>query len=342
MKLLTSLLFIGLALSAPPTVADEIDELIQQYERDIKERLRQEQIERIKEANRNALERSLNRAHTKFSDSIFSVSDSIDEFFAGERTEEEKNGSRIKISYETLMVENRDPLYNFRLSTRLVLPRTQDKLNFLLQSLEDDLTEDSSTPGTTANFKPLEEEKRQSFFAGLKFKGVQEKEWHISTDAGVKLVWPPDPFAKLRLRRSFFWDPWELRLTENVFWFESEGWWQVAAVELERPFKGKNLLRWGNFGTRRDDIGYWNFNHFVGWYHQASKVEVLGYSAGVTADEEPAYGLTSYYLSISYRRNLWEEWVFFDLAPTASWPRAENFTFVPSLRVKIEVVFGSI
>lgn len=321
---------------------DPVDQLIQQFEEDIDQRLEREKQERIREKQRNALQRSLNRTHKSISGSIYGVSDSIDEFFAGERTEEEKNGSRIKISYETLLINKRDPLYNFRFSTRLVLPRTQEKLSFLLQSLEEDLTIDSTTPGTNTNFRPLEEEKKQSFFSGLRLRGLQKKEWSINTDAGIKLVWPPDPFARLRLRRSFFWEPWELRLTENVFWFESEGWWQVAAVELERPFKNRNLLKFGNFGTRRDDVGHWEFNHFIGWFHQSSSKEALSYSAGITATEEPAYGLSSYYLSFAYRRNLGEDWIFLDISPVGSWPREENFVFVPSLRIKIEAIFGSL
>lgn len=329
-------------LWGPGAVANELDEVIQQFERDIELRRKKEAEEREREKNRNAMERALHSTHTDLSDSIFAVSDSIDEFFSRERTELERTGSRIRLSYETLFVEFKDPLHNINLNTKLVLPRTQEKLNFLLQSLEDDLRAEEAGAPAEEKFQSLDEERKQSFFAGLRFKGVQTKEWSLNTDAGVKLVWPPDPFARLRVRKSFFLSKWELRLTENVYWFESEGWWQVAAIELERPFPPKNLLRFGNNGLRRDEKGFWEFNHYIGWYHQSSRTDGLGYSAGITSVEEPAYSLQSYYVSVSYRRNVFEEWIFLDIVPTGAWPRDENFSFVPSLRIKLEAVFGDI
>ncbi|MCB0412480.1 MAG: hypothetical protein KDD22_08135, partial [Bdellovibrionales bacterium] len=224
-----------------------------------------------------------------------------------------------------------------------VLPKTQNKLRVLIQSLDDEPQATDSNPNAvkTENFQTVGQEKKKDFFAGLGLRGVQTKEWTFNTDAGIKLVWPPDPFARARLRRSFFMGPVELRLTESINWFESQGWWQVASVELDRPLPPKHLLRWGNSGIRRDEIGYWEFSHYLAWYHQSSPKDALSYSIGISSVEDPAWALQNYYVSIGYRRHIFDKWMFLDLGPTGSWPRSEHFTFTPSFLIKLEVLFGS-
>ena len=336
------LLILSFSLGGPVFAQDVGDEVIDMYEKKIDERLTKEKEERIKERNRNAMEKALARTQKRVSKSIFSVSDSIDEFFAGERFQEEKNGSLVRFGYENLMVEKHEPRHKIKLNTRLVLPRTKNRLNFLLQSLEDEETTDEQKPANEKTFRTIEEERKQSFFAGLRFKNVQTREWSVNTDAGVKIVWPPDPFARLRLRKSFFMSKWELRLTENVFWFESDGWSQAAAIELERPIPPKNLLKFGNSGTRKDSIGHWEFTHGVSWSHQATPSTALAYGVGITSVEEPAYSLSSYFTSVAFRQNVFDNWIFLDIAPTGSWPRDQNFTFVPSIRIKFEAILGGL
>jgi hypothetical protein len=338
------LLSLSFPFSAAAQSRDQGDEVIELYERAIDVRLRKEKQEKEKEKKRTVMEKALLRTHQRFSRSIFNLSDSIDEFFAGERFQEEKNGSIVRMGYELLMVDSRDPEHNPRVNTRLVLPRTQNRLNFLLQSLDDEnQNEDPLNPTSRTDANPRnQEEKKQNFFAGLRLKNTETKTWSVNTDAGIKLIWPPDPFARFRVRRSFFMSAWELRLTENVNWFESQGWWQTANIDLERPLPPKNLLKFGNTGTRRDSIGYWEFNQAVTWFHQSSKKDAFGYAVGLTSAEEPAYAVTSYYISTSYRRNILEDWMFFDINPVGSWPREEHFTFVPSVKIKFEMVFGGL
>ncbi len=336
------LVLLSFSLGLPVFAQDLGEEVIELYEDKLEDRLKKEKEERIKERNRNAVEKALLRTQKNVSQSIFSISDGIDEFFAGERFQHEKNGSIVRFGYENLMVEKHQARHKIKLNARLVLPRTKNRLNFLLQSLEDEETTDEQKPPNEQTFKTLQEEKKQSFFAGLRFKNVQTREWSVNTDAGVKLVWTPDPFARFRLRRSFFMSKWELRLTENVFWFESDGWSQVAAIELERPVPPKNLFKFGNSGTRNEAVGHWEFTHGVSWAHQATPKHAISWGVGITSVEEPTYSLNSYFTAIAYRQNVFENWMFLDISPIGAWPRDQNFTFVPSLRIKFEMVMGGL
>lgn len=340
--LLFTLLTAGLSsLSFAAEPRDEWQEAIDITEKNIRERHKAEAAEKKRQREMTATDRALEKTHYNVTSSLFSVSDSIDTFFSNERSDQEARGSRIRFTYQTFFQEYEQPLHNLGLNTRIDLPRTKQRLKFLLQSLDDDPAPNNADPQTSQTYKAnKQEEKKQSLFTGLRFNGIQTKEWSVNTDAGVKLVWPPDLFARLRLRRSFFFSDFELRLTESVFWFESKGWWQVATVELDRPLNAKHLLRWGNSGIRQDKIGYWDFAHFIAWYHRLSEKDALGYSTGISSSEEPAYTLTSYFVSISYRRDLFSKWIYLDISPTGAWPRQDNFVFTPSLNVKLEVIFG--
>ncbi len=284
----------------------------------------------------------LSKAHRHVSNSISIVSRDIDSFFSREQFLEEATRSSVKLSYRVDFEDRQSPQYNFGFNARLILPRTENKFKLLLQSTEDSLFSGSENPSDLDTSSNNQVRKNRNLFLGLRRLLFQSQNWHVNLDGGVKLVWPPDPFLRLRVRREVHLDPWVLRIVEQVFWFDSIGYGHAAAIDLYRTIFQETLLQLGNNGDYLDTEGMWRFSHAVGLYTKLTERAGGGVSVGITSIEDPSLHLTSYFVAFSHRLRVLDDWLFLQTSPKLTWPKDDAFVFTPSITFKLEGTFGAI
>jgi hypothetical protein len=285
---------------------------------------------------------SLTATHRRFSSGINTLSTDIDNFFSRDTSETESLNSRIRLGYSANYVESENPAYDVIFGAKIVLPKTQKKLQFILFSDEDDLLEATDTTrATTTDVQATDAVRSQKFNMGLRnvFRG--SKTSGVVLDAGIKLRTSPDPFTRLSARRTFFLSGFELRMIERLYWFESNGWGSSVTIDLDRPLSIDWLFRFSNNGVLDHESGLWKLDHYFALFQKLNDRTAVGYKMGITADDEPtSLALETYYAAINYRYALLQDWLFFQATPRITWPREKGFTDVPSILFKIEATFG--
>lgn len=138
----------------------------------------------------------------------------VDSFFSEEITDDDVKGSRAKLSLYTRRVLG-DPVdYKFGLSVKLVLPHTNERLNLLLDSEDEDNREAD----------PIESVENVNYTAALRFIVRETDQWKTNVDAGIRWGVPPNPFIRFRARRYAYLSEWELKATQTLFYFSLDGW----------------------------------------------------------------------------------------------------------------------
>jgi hypothetical protein len=254
----------------------------------------------------------------------------VDSFFSEDITDDDVKGSRAKLSLYTRRVLG-DPVdYKFGLSVKLVLPNTNERLNLLLDS-ED---------GDNREADPIESVENVDYTAALRFIIRESDQWKTNIDAGVRWGVPPNPFVRFRARRYAYLSEWELKATQTFFYFSLDGWGEETRVQMDYPINTEKLFRINAKAGYQLNDEYFKLSYDAGLYHELSSKAALGFVAGAKGDSEFDTTFYSYNAGVRYRRQIYSNWVFAEVAPEFIWNRDKDYATTPVIMFRLESVIA--
>jgi len=137
--------------------------------------------------------------HHLLSEQISSVSDELDSFFGEERMDGDFNKSKIRLNFITTFDDEGKATYKTNISISLILPRTQKKMNLIVEDVKENLTDDdqSDTGGSQKQNKVTDTVTESTLTAALQYVIFDSKTWTIdmvtvnstSISADITLDW---------------------------------------------------------------------------------------------------------------------------------------------------------
>lgn len=264
----------------------------------------------------------------------------VDNFFADDNYIQESTDSRMRISIANQFQQYETPTFQPRMSLLLALPNTQNRWRIRFQS--DDNDEDNSNSDTNL----IDSVNKTTYSTAVSGILRESKLVDIRADAGIKFRTPIDPFTKLRIRRSFLLEKTELRLSEIFQWRDSQGKTATSALEVEYPFTLKYFFRSRSEAVYWDIDSYWSGSQSFTFYHQRSAKSVIAYAIGLDAQDEDELHtrkkdqVNDYWVEVRYRKNFYQDWLFYQISPGLIRPREFEFQTLPRLELKLEVLYG--
>lgn len=276
------------------------------------------------------------RLQAGVSERFFDLLDRVDRFFGDERIEDDVRGShfRVGVGFRWDRAEGESLQTRFR--SRIDLPKTEERLQLVL----DNLTE----TGDPRRSNPLDDTIDASRpDAALRFIARETPRLRLSTDVGAKLGGDPQGFGRLRLRYALPLGCWELRLTETVQWYTSDGFGASAEMRWSRKladgwiFRSSSRLRWDE---QRDGV---TPAQSFDWLRALSK-NGHGHRVSLHAEwpETPRGGLASYGIEYAWRRRLGRPWLLIEIAPGLAFREVRDFEPDPRVQIMVEALFGSL
>ena len=254
----------------------------------------------------------------------------VDSFFSEEITYDDVKGSRAKLSFYTRRVLG-DPVdYKFGLSVKLVLPHTNERLNLLLDSEDEDNREAD----------PIESVENVNYTAALRFIVRESDQWKTNVDAGIRWGVPPNPFVRFRARRYAYLSEWELKATQTLFYFSLDGWGEETRLQMDYPLNTEKLFRINAKAGYQLNDEYFKLSYDAGLYHELSSKAALGFVAGASGDSEFDTTFYSYHAGVRYRRQVYSNWVFAEVAPEFIWHRDKDYGTTPVIMFRLESVIA--
>tara|TARA_Y100001970_G_C14256655_1_gene875992 strand:- start:1094 stop:2113 length:1020 start_codon:yes stop_codon:yes gene_type:complete len=286
--------------------------------------------------------------HKILSEQVSSASDIVDSFFGEERMDGDYNTSKIRLNFVTIFDDEGKATNEINLSTSLILPRTQKKLNLIVEDAKKNFTDDdlSDTGGSQKQNKGTDKSVTESTLsAALQYKIFDSKNWTIDTKTGVVFSVPfVDPYGRLRIRRSFYLENnWESRFTQLVRWSPLRDWEESSGLVFDKPINNQLLFRINNGISWRKKTRLFSLGHGYSLYHQLTSNKALEYFSSISGIHEPKIYTTGYNLGVAYRQMVYKNWIFFEISPMAVWSRgkpSESFEQTNLIKVKLEFVFG--
>jgi len=268
----------------------------------------------------------------------------IDQYFAEENFIEESTDSRMRVSITNTYQKYYDPTFQPRVSLSLALPNTQNRWRIRFQS-NDDIDSSEGNNSDTNLIDSLNETTYSTAISGI----IKASELvNIRLDAGIKFRTPIDPFTNLRFRRSFLFGKTELNLTEILQWRDSEGKTAGSALKIKYPFTINYSFLSNSEVVYWDVDSYWSQSQSFSLYQQLDQRSIIAYSVGVRAQDEDSLHLrkkdqvNEYWVELNYRKNFYQDWLFYQVSPGLVRPRDFDFETLPRLELKLEVLYGNL
>lgn len=287
----------------------------------------------------------VDNAHEEISKQILGTADRFDGFFGDTRIDEETQNTQMSLGVSTIFIENAAPVFTFPIGIKLSLPRLKNRFQLAIDTLlqEQSLQEEASHSDVSDG-----KEAKNDIKVSLRYRLLQKVSEWISVDGGLKMN--PDtigwntvePFGSLRFRTTVDSDPWALRISQLVNWYEQTGWSGLSQCDLERYIGHNTFFRISGAITYAEEFEGQKFFPAVLLRYQLSynrAIELQAYSEGHTYPEIQA---DTYEIRLTYRRRIYKEWAFVSIQPIACYESDNNFVMTPRLHIDLELYFGRV
>lgn len=255
----------------------------------------------------------------------------VDTFFSEEILADDVNGSRAKFSVYTRRQLGKPVDYKFGVSVKMVFPNTNERLKLLLESEDEDEAREAD---------PIESVENVDYSAALRFIINESDHWKTNIDTGIRWGFPPDAFVRFRARRYGYFSEWELKTTQTVSYYTSEGWRETTRLQMNYPINIEKQFRISAKADYLLNDGFFTLNYGAGLYHRLSRKAALGFVANASGNTEQAVTFNAYAAGVRYRRQVWKEYVFAELAPEFIWTTDTDYDSTPVLMFRLETVFS--
>jgi len=256
----------------------------------------------------------------------------IDTFFGDDLLGDDVKGSRAKLSFFTRRELGKPVDYNLGISVKLVLPNTNERLNLLFESSEED---DELTEGNA-----LQTVDNVEYSTALRFIVKETERWSAKLDTGVKWALPPDPFTRLRFRRIEYFDEMRLRATQSFFWSLSDGAGEDTDIRLDRPLNLDRMLRYNAGARYMLNNDYFELRYGVSLFHELNSKEVLAYYFRAAGDTIEDATFNNYGVGVRYRRQIYKDWVFAEVNPELETAAENEYDVTPIIMFRFEALIG--
>lgn len=280
----------------------------------------------------------LNAPHAWFSRRLGNMSRQIDSYFGSPDIYEEVSGTYAEITLEQQFAEAGDSDTGVDFRIKVDLPRTEHRFKLLLESVAEGIDPRDDSPARSR--RDSDSDPSSGIFAGLRRVFADTAGFRFTTDAGIKLRTPLEPFARARLRRTWPFGDWQLRFKETLFWFDSDGLGQTTELDLDRRIDERFALRASGRYQWLNETDEWRLDHGVALYQILDTHNSLAYEAGIQATNRPNLRGEQYRVGLRFRRRVHREWLFLSLVPDVIWRREEAFRPEPGLLIEIQMLFG--
>ncbi|MBL7665080.1 MAG: hypothetical protein JNM93_08095 [Bacteriovoracaceae bacterium] len=288
----------------------------------------------VKEPTGTAIDRYQLYASSK----ILNLSSSVDYFFGGIRVDDESNGTYARLTFDNLIKERDGYTLTPTVRIRMDLPGTRQKMKLVLDDDDDSANRNTQTSGITTR------DRSRGFNASLRFVIDQKSKWNLSTDLGVRMRSSPwlNPFVRLRGRRSFLLtENLEMRFIQELYEFLETGAETRSTLDFDYPLGSNMLFRFGNNAIWTDELDYFTYSNGPSLYKKLSHKRALGIHARASGDNSNGSTYTNYELFVSYRQLIYKDWIFAELTPGLSYPKALDFQQVAFIKISIQSLFGN-
>jgi len=271
--------------------------------------------------------------HERLGNGFVRTVDRFDRFFGDEALREYNEGCYFNIGLGLEWDRDEGPSLANNFDIRLAMPNLDNRIQFFLDSLTraEDPQDISPILDSVRDIEPD---------AGMRYILTRGDRAWISTDAGIRFANPLQLYGKLRGRYTAPLPPWELRLSETLMWFTSDGFGSLSEVQFNRILGSNGLFRASTHLEWQEHRRGVRPAQTFAWYWTQSRLRGHQFTLYATWPETPNVTEADYRVEYGYRRRIHRDWIFLSLVPGIRFPQALDYEPTPYITIMIEALFG--
>jgi hypothetical protein len=277
----------------------------------------------------------IDETYKSLSNSLFYLSNKIDSFFGGERADDLPNGSRLRLFWNFNKEEGTSLKGKAAVRLNLALVETQKKFKVSFKNAYEKEYEKSTSQSQKESNNEPDTAKPEAY----DIKNLLR--WRIKVDSGIQIDIPPDPFVRLSVLKSWPFGLFELRPSQQFYWYLKNGFAETTKIDLDRPIRGDLLFRYENDATWTDNNDYFTFFSGPILFHQITDSTGLSYAAKVLGESRPQWSVSDYRLELVCRQLILRKWFFVEFNPYVHFPKANHWDSILGFNLRFELVVGS-
>ena len=224
------------------------------------------------------------------------------------------------------------------LKTKIILPKTKDKIELTLDKFTDDTTDNKNIDDDFDNNM-----RDSKINIGLSYYLKKSENFNIYAKLGARLHPPFNIYGRLNAKKNIFLNNTRLTLEQNIYYYiHKQGFIPSVSINIIYPVKNdkfilqeKHQLIWRE---KQDEIELENFLRLHQVVNNKNRFAyTLSYSA--INDDECSFCTHYYSFDIKYHRKI-TDWFFIDTIPQIGWKRENNFHSAYSFIFNIGMLFG--
>ncbi len=275
---------------------------------------------------------------------VVGFSNDVDSLFGDKSKGDVINGSLLKFSWLAVKVEGQEVSHSPEFDLRLVLPRTEKKLQVVVERRTkqvSDIFQDKESGKKSKTTETVVGDEDTILTAGVRYLITQGNNWNLYTEAGVKVKIPLQPFASLSGGRKFLLnESWSMNFRASLMWYLDQGLSETTVLNFDYPFKKNFLFRIGNSLTWVDETGQLNTSNGPRLYHKLDDKRGLRYFISALSKKNPKMNLYSYEGGAYYRELVYDDWITYETGVKGEFSRVNKWELVPSVSFKLEMLLG--
>lgn len=260
------------------------------------------------------------------------LSTGLDSFFMNmlfdeQLVDQDIRGNSARIAMSSYRVQEELTEYKLGLGVNIVLPNTNDRLNLLISSQGED---EGNEPDI------LRSSERAEYVAALRFIIRESQRWRIDADAGINWALIPDPYTRLRARRPIEYGFMKFRFTQELNYYTKEGYGEKTEFRFDFLVSEQKLLRLETGASYLVNDDFFKLRYGAGLFNQVTSKFAYVVQAGASGDTEEGPTFDRYTAGIRFRRQIYKDWMFFEIQPQMIWAEEYEWQHRPALLLKLE------
>lgn len=273
----------------------------------------------------------LDKVHSSVAQTWNNANNGLDTFFANKTFAEEESEGYLQLSFSHRINEHGIPVNNFDFRMKTSFPQTTKDLKFVIK---DDTAQDQI--GRTTTLSPIDSSPTDienaatasKYSAILQYNFLEQDSWKITTDQGMRIDLPLNPFIQLRARYSskisILSQELELNIIQRLRYYYQEKFSENSEVQLYKKLNHNMGLTFSTGVSWSYDTEQFTLGHGLSLHHKLSEKMAITYYARASALLS-SLEYNSLSCGVSLTRQLYDKWFYGSLSLGSDFTRTNGF-----------------
>ena len=261
----------------------------------------------------------------------------IDKFFKDEKFIEETERSFLRIRLGAEFQSKDDEDYNYKIRAQIPLNRTKKSFQLFIEDVEKNYFD----PESSTEVKETNTAVGINFFAPI-YKDIKSK-----YSIGISSL---TPYAKARYSKDFKVDNWVIQPTQQFKYSLKSEWSEETNLYFNRALDERSLFRTTLHRKTQSHVDGFDYAVIFSYYLTLSSKKGFSisqqfwgnskYKCAVAPQEYN--GISNYSTSLSWRQNIFKQWISLELGPGISFHRQYEYEPNYLFMFNVDFYFGNI